>query len=145
MPDGIYAVLREGPRRADVLPVGKGEVVVAYDYNFTKKPGGGDPRFLVLHTSPEVPLVLAESPKAVREGDDTVALHLRLRRDHARALERFTRDHHGGKAAIVVGGELATVHKIRQVITGGAVQITSCTEGGCAFLLRRLQDGLRAK
>jgi preprotein translocase subunit SecD len=104
-----------------------------------KKGENEPPRFLVVHSKPEVALDLAEKPKAVKEGEEMVGIRLKLQPKAAAALERLTRDHQGRQVAIVVGGEVVTVHKIREVIKGGDVQITSCAAGGAKYLLDQLQ------
>ena len=84
-------------------------------------------------------LDLAGEPKAVKEGAEVVRILLKLKPQAATALERLTRDHLGRQVTIVVGGEVVTMHKVREVIKGGDVQITSCAAGAAKYLLEQLQ------
>jgi preprotein translocase subunit SecD len=139
LPDGVYAVQRDGPKEKDVLPLKDGEVLVVNRHRYAKKDANEPPRFLVVRSAPEVPLDLDGAPKAVKEGAEGVRILLKLRPKAAAALERLTRDRLGRQVAIVVGGEVVTVHKVRAVITGGDVQITSCAAGAAEYLLKQLQ------
>jgi preprotein translocase subunit SecD len=138
-PDGVYAVRRESLREKDVLPLKDGEVLVVHRHRYLKKDENEPPRFLVVRTAPEVTLDLAEEPKAVKEGVDVVRILLKLRPNAAKALERLTSDNLGRQITIVLGGEVVTVHKIRQVIKGGELQITSCAAGAANYLLDQLR------
>src|SRR5262249_8088687 len=64
---------------------------------------------------------------------------LKLQPKAATALERFTADRLGRQITIILGGEVVTMHKIREVIKGGDVQITSCAVGAANYLLEQLQ------
>ena len=64
---------------------------------------------------------------------------LKLRPQAAAALERLTRAQLGKQVAIILGGEVVTVHKVREVIRGGEVQIASCAAGAAGYLLKQLQ------
>jgi preprotein translocase subunit SecD len=139
LPDGVYAVLREGLKDKAVLPLKDGEVLVVHRHRYLKKDEQEPPRFLVVRSAPDVELALAEEPKAVKEGKEVVRILLKLRPKAATALERLTRDHLGRQITIVLGGEVVTMHKIRQVIKGGEVQITSCAAGAANYLLEQLQ------
>src|SRR5215472_6702548 len=97
------------------------------------------PRFLVVRSAPDVTLDLAGKPKAVKEGEEVVRILLKLQPKAATALERLTSDRLGRQIAIVLGGEVVTTHKIREVIKGGEVQITSCAAGAANYLLDQLQ------
>jgi len=52
--------------------------------------------------------------------------------------EAFTRAHQGGRMAMVIDGEIVTLHKVRSVITDGKVQITRCTDNACEVLRSKL-------
>ena len=64
---------------------------------------------------------------------------LKLQPKAATALERLTSERIGREIAIVLRGDVVTMHKIRTVIKGGEVQITSCAAGAADYLLEQLQ------
>ena len=131
-------MLRESPKEKDVLPLKDGEVLVVHRPRYLKKDDQEPPRFLVVRSAPDVDLDLAGEPKAVKEGEEVVRIRLKLQPKAATALERLTSDRLGKQIAIVLGGEVVTMHKIREVIKGGDVQITSCAAGAAKYLLERL-------
>ena len=140
LPDGVYAVLREGAKEKDVQPLKDGEVLAVHRSRYLKAGDKEPPRFLVVRPAPDVPLDLAAAPKADKQGEEVVRILLKLRPKAAAALERLTRDQRGRQVAIVIGGEVVTAHKVREVIKGGEVQITSCTPGAAGYLLKQLQS-----
>jgi len=139
LPDGVYAVLRDSDKEKDVLPLKDGEVLVVNRHRYLKKDDKEPPRYLVVRSAPDVELDLDGEPKGVKEGDDVVRILLKLRPKAAKALERLTSDRVGRQITIVVGGEVVTVHKVREAIKGGEVQITSCAAGAAKYLLEQLQ------
>jgi hypothetical protein len=143
LPDGVYAVQRDSLKEKDVLPLKDGEVLLVHRHRYVVKEKNEPPRFLVVRAAPHVNLDLVGEPKAVKEGEEVVRLLLTLQPQAATALERLTRDQLGRQVTIVVGGEVVTMHKIREVIKDGNVQITSCTPGGAGYLLKQLQGRSR--
>ncbi|HEV3146352.1 MAG TPA: hypothetical protein VGZ47_20865 [Gemmataceae bacterium] len=143
--NGIYAVLREGPKQNDLLPLKEGEVLAADRRLYQKKDEKEAPRHLVVRSTPDVELNLAAEPKAVIEGEEVVRILLKLQPNSAAALERLTTDRVGKQIAIVVDGEVVTVHKVRDVIKGGAAQISCCAPGSAKFLLEQLQKLQKSK
>jgi preprotein translocase subunit SecD len=137
--DGVYAVLRESLKEKDVLPLKEGEVLVVHEARYLKKEEKEPPRYLVVHSAPEVVFDLAGKPKAVKEGKEVVSISLKLQPKAAAALERLTRDHLGKQVAIVLGGEVVTMHKVREVIKGGDAQISCCAAGSANYLLEQLE------
>lgn len=130
--DGVYAVTRDSLKEKDLLPFKAGEKVVVDHHRYVKK---AEPlRYVVVHSAPEVNLDLAGAPK----GGEVVRILLKLQPEAATALERLTRNSRGRQIAIVLGGEVVTMHKVRDVIKGGEVQITSCAEGAAAYLAEQL-------
>ena len=57
----------------------------------------------------------------------------------AAVVEQLTHANLGREVPIILGGEVVTTHKIRQVIKGGEVQITSCAPGAAAYLVKQLR------
>jgi preprotein translocase subunit SecD len=139
VPDGVYAVLRDSDHEQDVKPLKPEERLVVNRYRYLKSDAKDPPRYLVVRTSPDVALDLASAPKADKDGDEVVRIQLKLRPVAAAALEKLTRDHIGKQVAIVLASEVVTVHKIRETIPNGDVQITSCSPGGAKYLLKRLE------
>jgi preprotein translocase subunit SecD len=139
LPAGVYVVLRENRNEKEVLPLKDGEALVVNRHRYVKKEEREPPVFVVVRSSPDVTLDLAEKPRAVKEGDEVVRILLKLKPKAASALERVTSDGRGKQVAIVLDGEVVTIHKIRQVIKGGEVQISSCAAGAAKYLLEQLQ------
>src|SRR5436190_934347 len=139
LPDGVYAVQRDSLTEKDVLPLKDNEVLVVHRHKYLKKDDKEPPRFLVVRPTPDVLLDLAGEPKAVKDGADSVRILLKLQPKAAQALEDLTRARLDKQVTIVLGGEVVTMHKIRSVIKGGDVQITSCAPGGAEYLLEQLR------
>jgi hypothetical protein len=137
--DGVYAVVRDSLKKKDVLPLGKGEVLVDHNHRYVKSKDSEPPRFLVVRSTPDVILDLAGEPKAIKDGAEVVGIELKLRPKAAQALERLTSDRLGKQVAIVLGGKVVTMHKVRSVIKGGEVKITSCVPRAVAYLLEQLK------
>jgi preprotein translocase subunit SecD len=139
VPDGVYAVRRESLKEKEVLPLKEGEVLLVHDARYLKKDEKETPRHLVVHSAPDVIFDLAGKPKAVKEGNEVVGISLKLQPKAAAALERLTRDQLGRQVAIVLGGEVVTMHKVREIITGGDAQISCCAAGSAKYLLEQLE------
>ena len=134
--DGFYVVLRQGDSAVEVGPLGDGEAALVQDYRYLKEKQS--PKFLVVRTRPDVPLALARPPERAEEAG-TLRILLELTPAGADALERVTRANKDGHAAVIIGGEVVTTHKIRQAITGGKLQISNCDPDAGQFLWRQLQ------
>jgi preprotein translocase subunit SecD len=145
LPDGIYAVLREGFNEKDVLPLKDAEVLIVHDHRHLKNDDKESPRFLVVRSAPDVDLALVGEPQAVKEEKEVVRILLKLQPNAATALERLTSDRLGKQITIVLGGEAVTKHKIREVIKDGDVQITNCAAGAANSLLEQLQAHQKKK
>jgi preprotein translocase subunit SecD len=140
LPSGIYKVLREGAAEKAVLPTKDDETVAVNNHRYLKKDDKEPPVYLVVHKLPDVPLVLAEEPTSVKD-ENGLQIRLKLHADYTKKMEQFTRENKGSGAAFIIGGEVVTVHKIRDVITGGAVQVSICgSEEAGVYLLKQLKE-----
>jgi hypothetical protein len=81
---------------------------------------------------------LAGPPNAQRDDRGWTSLNVTLAPQHVKALEHFTRAHLDSVVAIVIDGEIITMHKVRTVIEDGKAQITRCSDDACRSLLLKL-------
>ena len=139
VPDGIY--LAYGP---EVLSVdGK---VIKYSHRFIESTLD-DPDYIVIDTTDFVPLDLKMPPDSTSKmmgQPEQMLLMITLTDEAAIKMENFTGKNIDKKVAIVIGGEAVTIHKIREKITGGKLQITRCTDNACKFLFLELKDNVKS-
>ncbi len=137
--NGAYAVLREAPSARAAGAGGGSQVVLAYD---RRKYSGAPPNepltYVALDPKDYVPLVIEGRPGVKSDGQGKSVLTVSLVRKNVKRAEAFTRAHLGGRMAMVIDGEIVTLHKIRSVITDGKVQITRCTDNACEVLRSKL-------
>ena len=136
--NGVYAVFREGLTREEVQSEKRSHAVLVYDRKYSDADKDQPPKFVALDTSSFVPLVLAGPPDARKDDRGWTLLNVTLARQHVKALEDFTRVHLGGAVAIVIDGEIITMHKVRSVIEDGKARITRCSDDACRTLLVKL-------
>lgn len=135
--DGLYAVERDAPT-AEGAEV-PGCRVLEYDQSVAS----GEPmapQYLALRTSPFVPLILEMPPDAHTQDDGRTYLTVTLAPQYVKLLEDFTREHVGGRVAIVVDGSVVTMHKVRTPIAGGRLQITRCKDNACELIRSKLME-----
>jgi hypothetical protein len=135
--DGIYVVKDEtpGPR-----PARPGERVVRYDPKTVDALSREVPRFVGIGTDDFVPLATTGDVELGRTDEGKQLMHVALAAEHAKKLEAFTRANTGGRIAIVLGGEVLSVHKVREAIVGGRMQITRCTDRACERIRTKLLE-----
>ena len=85
-----------------------------------------------------VPLIIEGAPEMKSDGQGKSVLTVSLSRKNAERLEALPRAHLHGRIALVVDGEIVTLHKIRSVVTGGRLQITRCTDNACEVIRSKL-------
>jgi hypothetical protein len=136
--NGFYAVLQAHSSR-DAVPVsGPGHTTIMYDGRYGGSIRAESPEYITIGTTSFVPLVLESSPVAKKDGTGWTSPSVTLSRKYIHTLEDFTKTHPGGRVAILLGGEINSMHKIRSVISEGKVQITGCHDKACDILLSRL-------
>ncbi len=143
--DGFYRVLRTCENSAGLKgELAVGEQVLRYNPTFLEQEDNEE-EVVVVQVEPHVPMLLKEPPSKVQDRTERTQfwLGVSLTPDASESLESFTRDNLGQRVAIVAGGEVITMHKIREVIRGGKVQISRCGDRGCEVLFRELQDNVR--
>ncbi|HWQ53102.1 MAG TPA: hypothetical protein VN442_05420 [Bryobacteraceae bacterium] len=128
--NGVYAVLGETATAS--------EAALPYDAKYSDADRNAPRRYITLDAHSFVPLVLAAPPQARQDDRGWTLLSVTLARQHLGTLEAFTRAHLGGRVAIVLDGEIVTIHKVRSVISDGRVQVSRCHDNACQILRARL-------
>ena len=135
---GMYAVLKMDDRAEALQDVRKDQKIVKY----VRDVGWGDTQqaysFLLLNAKPDVPLRLTAEPVVVKDNKDDERLNVRLFDDGSDKLLRFTENHIGRKAAVVVDGQVVFLATIRTPIKGPKLQVSFCKSGGAEHLKTQL-------
>jgi hypothetical protein len=136
---GFYLVAAMAPS-ADALPPPTREQRIVRDSSKYLRDSEATPvLYVLLSRRPDVVLTLANAPVLQQRGPNGFSeLQLELTKEAAADLERMTRKHLGQRVALVVDGDVVTIHKIRSVISDGKVQLTRCTDNACQYLYTRL-------
>jgi len=133
--NGAYLILREAPTPQEARVAGNSPVLLAYD---RRKYSGAPPNepltYVAIDPKDYVPLIIEGTPEMQSDGQGKSFLTVSLARKNVQRAEAFTRAHLGGRIAMVVGGEIVTLHKIRSVITDGKVKITRSTDNACEVI-----------
>jgi preprotein translocase subunit SecD len=138
--NGIYAVLIEAATREEAQGGDTRRVVLPYEKKYTDS-GPGEPlKYVAIDPSSFVPLILEGAPESKKDGGGKTILSVTLKKEYVKALEDFTRAHLGGKIAILLDGEIVTLHKVRSVISEGKFQVTRCTDNACEVLRAKLTE-----
>ena len=139
IPNGAYFVLREAPTPQEARIAGSSQIVLAYDRRtYSGAPTNEPVSYVAIDPKDFIPLIIEGAPEMRKDGQGKSILSVSLTRTNADKAEAFTRAHLGGKIAMVVDGEIVTLHKIRSVITGGQLQITRCTDNACEVIRAKL-------
>jgi preprotein translocase subunit SecD len=137
-PNGVYAVLSEGLTRDEAQPKGVPSVILVYNQKYSEADRDQPPKYVALDPSSFVPLILSGAPTTRTDERGWTLLQCSLAPEQVKPLESFTRRYLGGRVAIVIDGEIITMHKIRSVIEDGNVQITRCYDDACRVLRIKL-------
>jgi preprotein translocase subunit SecD len=136
--NGFYAVRVEALTAGEVQCQDASCAAMLYDKTFTDSSESEPVKYVAIDTSSFVPFILEAAPGAARAGAGKMILRVKLKKKYAQRLEDFSRRHLGGTVAIVLDGEIVTLHKVRSVVSGGQVQITRCSDNACEVLKAKL-------
>jgi preprotein translocase subunit SecD len=98
---------------------------------------------LVVDDDQFVALKLKKMPEAKLQPDNRKNLLIELQDDQTLRLKEFTTRNVMKQVALVIDGQAVTVHKIREPITGGQIQISRCTDNACEKLYYELQHDVK--
>lgn len=137
--NGAYLVLREAPTPQDANTNSPTQGVLVYDRRkYSDAPPDEPLAYVAIDLTDFVPLIIEGTPEMQKDGRGFSKLTVSLARQNADKLEAFTRSHLGGRIALVIDGQIITLHKIRSVVTGGKLQITRCTDNACQAIRAKL-------
>ena len=137
--NGAYLILRQASTAQDAQLEGRPNVVIAYDRRkYSNAPANQPLEYIAIDPTDYVLLIIDTAPIMTKDGQGKSILSVSLTQQSAERAETFTREHLGAKIAMVVDGEIVTLHKIRSVITGGKLQITRCTDDACEVIRAKL-------
>ena len=137
--DGLYLIQREAKSEKDLGPIKDVEKILVNDYEFIAPEERSETSYIVVSKNTFVPIILAGEPVKSNDQTGKPKLEISLAEDQILPLEKFTTENVMKSVAIVIGGKVVTMHKIRVPIVGGKMQITRCTDHGCEALYTQLQ------
>lgn len=137
--DGLYLIQREAKSEKDLTPLKDAEQILVNDYEFIAPEERGETSYVVVNKNSFVPIIMASEPVKSNDLKGKPKLEISLAEDQIKPLEKFTTENVMKHVAIVIGGKIVTMHKIRVPIVGGKMQITRCTDHGCEALYTELQ------
>lgn len=135
--NGLYLILNE---YSDSTLDHKKGVIIPFNHDFLDDNKKGQPILLEIDTVEFVKLDLAHETQSVEQDDDRVNLLLTLSSFAKMQLADFTAKNLKKKMAIVIGGKAVTIHKVREKIESGKLQISRCTDNACEYLLIELNN-----
>ncbi len=136
--NGFYAVLRDSLTEEGAQSENPHASVLLYDKKYADADPGKPVRYVAIDTSSFVPLILEGAPDARKDVGGKTLLSVTIKEEYVKTVEEFSRAHLGGEVAILLDGEIVTIHKVRSVITGGKIQITRCSDNACEVLRAKL-------
>lgn len=139
--DGLYVV--------DKLEIKKGykekskqKQIVHFNPQFTlENPEEYGP--IVIWKNDYVPLDLSKEPETQQQTDEKKLLLLKLTDKASEKLKVFSTKNLMKHVAIIVNGDVLTVHKIKEPLTSGLMQITRCNDNACEQLFKVLKDNVK--
>lgn len=138
--DGIYHVLKTY-EDSSLIPETHGPIIF-YNTRLLDSNNQDQPSWFEIDTVDFVPMKLKAAPEGIEQEDKRINLLLSLTDTTGQILEKFTEKYVDERIAIVIGGDAVTIHKIREKIIGGKLQITRCTDNACEKLLIELEDNV---
>jgi len=140
--NGIYLVYAEFNSSANAMRLPKGFVLYEYtaDHLESRISEETDPtRYIVIRDKPSVPVILSDKPTLLNTNDKyEFALQFTLASKYIELMEKFTGSNLNKRAALVIGGKMITIHKLRAAIKNGKFTVTRCFDNGCKVIYQNL-------
>ena len=140
--DGLYLIKKIDTVANKLSPLSSNEVAISFSELFKEYNDTGFIR-IIIDTTEYVPLELEKPPVTEQQTEKKKKLLLSLTKEASEKLKTFTAKHVMQRVALVVGGEALTMHKIKEPITSGQLQITRCNDNACERLYVKLKDNVK--
>jgi len=136
--DGLYLVDKV-VYDTNAVMLKPNQVFVHFNHNFSANAPGNSVG-LIVNIADYVPLLLAEEPTLLSQTENQKKLQLTFSPPAAEKLERFTAANVMKQAVMIVDGEVLTIHKIRDAIRGGKMEITGASDNDCQRIYVMLKN-----
>jgi preprotein translocase subunit SecD len=137
--NGFYEVLATGASKTAFNEANPNTVIIPYNSIYDQQ----DFAWLQIDTSDKVQLELEMLPSIEKDTLQKSRLRITLSEGSSKKLETFTAARIMKSVAIVLDGEAITMHKVRDTIHGGTMQISWCGENACEKLYTKLRGSVR--
>lgn len=142
--DGLYLIVKIDTTAAQIDTLSSKEISVAFSKLFEDFNSNEYLR-IIIDTTEFVPLELDKAPTTEQQTEAKKKLLLSLTKEASDKLKAFSTVHVMNLVAIVVDGEALTMHKIKEPITSGQLQITRCNDNACERLYMTLKDNIKER
>ncbi len=137
--DGLYLITGIDTIENKLSPLATNETAIFFsklfdDYNTEEY------LRIIIDSTQFVPIQLGQAPTTEQQTDSKKKLLLSFTKSASEKLKVFTANHVMDRVVLVVNGEGLTMHKIREPITSGQLQITRCNDNACEKLFVSLSE-----
>ncbi len=136
--DGLYLV-EKVLYDTSAVTLNANQALVHFNKEFLENAPDGSVG-LIINTTDFVPLLLEGEPLLLPQAENKKKLQLTFSRPSAEKLEKFTAANSMRQATMIVNGEVLTMHKIRDTIRGGKMEITGCSDNACQRIYVMLKN-----
>lgn len=140
--DGFYEVAELVYDTSQARPLAKGTVALEFNQQF-KDDAPEEYTRVIVFNGEFVPLELEQLPVLENKPGLKSRLRISLSPEASAKLKGFTEKRVMKQVAIVMNGEVLTVHKIRTVITGKDLEISRCTDSACEKLQVMMRNNVK--
>jgi hypothetical protein len=137
--NGFYEVIAAGPDKTKPGEARPNTMIIPYNGIYDEQAFD----WLQIDTSEMVALELEVLPAIEKDSLQKSRLSITLSEGSSEKLETFTAARIMKSVAIVLDGEAITMHKVRDTIHGGTMQISWCGENACEKLYTKLKGSVK--
>lgn len=142
IPDGLYLITRTDTTNINEESRSTKEIEIRFNKLFLEFSSDEYLKIFV-DTAEYAPLILEKVPTTEQQTEAKKKLLLTLTKEASERLKIFTSKHLSKHVVLVVDGEALTIHKIKEPITSGLLQITRCDDNACEILNLTLKDNVQ--